>query len=141
LADHTEMAGMGDVEDPEGLQRVAYARRTLAELGFSQKGSGAAEKLVRDRTPEIITAQGRHPIVRVAVTDEELETLLRGKLQEEVAKFLGSGDPVELVDILEVVYGLASVAKVSVHQLEFWRHDKAVEQGSFEDGVVLIDVQ
>jgi predicted house-cleaning noncanonical NTP pyrophosphatase (MazG superfamily) len=135
------MAGVGDVEDPEGLQRVAYARRTLAELGVGHKGSRVAKKLVRDRIPEIIEARGQHPVIRQAVTDEELAALLKDKLQEEVIEFLESGDPMELVDILEVVYGLASVARVGVHQLELWRHDKAMERGSFENGVVLIDVQ
>lgn len=37
LADHTEMAGAGDVKDPEGLQRIFFARRILASLGYSHK--------------------------------------------------------------------------------------------------------
>ena len=37
LADHTEMAGAGDVKDPEGIQRIFFARRILASLGYSHK--------------------------------------------------------------------------------------------------------
>ncbi len=37
LADYTEMAGAGDVKDPEGVQRILFARRILASLGYSHK--------------------------------------------------------------------------------------------------------
>ena len=37
LAVPDEMAGMGDVEDPEGLARVKFARSTLASIGYSHK--------------------------------------------------------------------------------------------------------
>lgn len=39
LARREEMAGMGDVEDPEGLLRIEYARRVLERLGYSHKSS------------------------------------------------------------------------------------------------------
>ena len=34
LAVVDEFAGMGDVQDPEGLARIRFARRTLAALGL-----------------------------------------------------------------------------------------------------------
>jgi hypothetical protein len=37
LARVEEMAGGGDVQDPEGLARVDYARRALASIGYSHK--------------------------------------------------------------------------------------------------------
>lgn len=37
LATTDEIAGMGDVKDPEGLARVEYARRALASIGYSHK--------------------------------------------------------------------------------------------------------
>jgi hypothetical protein len=37
LADRTEIAGMGDVEDPEGLARIRFARAALASIGYSHK--------------------------------------------------------------------------------------------------------
>lgn len=37
LAVLDEMAGMGDVEDPEGLARVKFARSALASIGYSHK--------------------------------------------------------------------------------------------------------
>lgn len=40
LARTDEMAGMGDVEDPEGLARVKYARSALASIGYSHKVKG-----------------------------------------------------------------------------------------------------
>jgi len=40
LAVADEMAGLGDVEDPEGLARVGYARAALEAAGFSLKAGG-----------------------------------------------------------------------------------------------------
>lgn len=37
LARAEEMAGTGDVEDPEGLARIQFARRALASIGYSHK--------------------------------------------------------------------------------------------------------
>lgn len=37
LAIPDELAGMGDVKDPEGLARIEYARRALASIGYSHK--------------------------------------------------------------------------------------------------------
>ena len=46
-------------------------------------------KLVRDRIPEIIAAQGEKPIFRV-VDDREYTIGLEKKLEEEVAEYLES---------------------------------------------------
>lgn len=40
LAVPDEMAGMGDVTDPEGLARISYARRALDSAGYSVFGFG-----------------------------------------------------------------------------------------------------
>lgn len=37
LAVTDEMAGMGEVKDPEGLLRVAFARKALASISYSHK--------------------------------------------------------------------------------------------------------
>ena len=66
-----------------------------------------AEKLVRDKIPQIIRETGAEPLVRVA-DEAEYVQLLRRKLLEEVGEFLDSGATEELADILEVVLALAS---------------------------------
>lgn len=56
-------------------------------------------KLIRDKIPEIIAAQGEQAITHVA-TPEEYAMKLKEKLGEEVAEYLKDGNAEELADIL-----------------------------------------
>ncbi|MEV4119567.1 nucleoside triphosphate pyrophosphohydrolase [Micromonospora sp. NPDC049645] len=94
-------------------------------------------KLVRDRIPAIIEAAGRSPVIRRAEPREMLP-LLRAKLVEEVDEFLASDDPMELADVLEVVFALASRLNLSQTELEQARARKAADNGAFNDGVILL---
>ncbi|WP_227353786.1 nucleoside triphosphate pyrophosphohydrolase [Haladaptatus salinisoli] len=98
------------------------------------------DKLVRDRIPDIVEANGERPVTHVA-EGEEYDRRLAEKLDEEVAEFRDSGDPEELADVLEVVYALAARAGVSRDELERLRTEKVDERGGFEDGVVLERVE
>ena len=95
-------------------------------------------KLVRDRIPEIIRAEGAEPVVYTA-DPREYRSRLRDKLGEEVAEFLEADDaraPEELADVLEVVRALAADLGVEVEQLEKVRETKAAERGGFTGRVV-----
>jgi predicted house-cleaning noncanonical NTP pyrophosphatase (MazG superfamily) len=93
-------------------------------------------KLVRDRIPEIIRAEGLEPVIYTADA-EEYGSRLRDKLQEEVAEFIASdSDPEELADILEVLYALAQLTGISREQLEELRAVKAGKRGGFADRIV-----
>jgi predicted house-cleaning noncanonical NTP pyrophosphatase (MazG superfamily) len=93
-------------------------------------------KLVRDRIPEIIRAEGLEPVIYTADA-EEYGSRLREKLQEEVTEFIASdNDPEELADILEVVYALAEQAGTTREQLEKLRAVKAEKRGGFSDRIV-----
>ncbi|MFH1039211.1 MAG: nucleoside triphosphate pyrophosphohydrolase [PVC group bacterium] len=95
------------------------------------------EKLVRDRIPEIVTAdRGREAPFRTASRTEYLSFLME-KLKEEVAEFLESREPAELADIMEVVYHLAGEAGISPRQLEKLRARKAEERGGFGERKVM----
>ncbi len=68
----------------------------------------------------------------------EYATRLRDKLGEEVAEFLASdGDPVELADILEVVYALAADGGTGPDELDALRAAKAERNGAFRQRLVL----
>jgi predicted house-cleaning noncanonical NTP pyrophosphatase (MazG superfamily) len=96
-------------------------------------------KLIRDRIPEIIRADGLEPVIHVA-TPTEYTAALRDKLQEEVAEFLdaqAADDPEsslkELADVLEVVRALASAIGFDAERLETARADKAESNGAFDE--------
>ncbi|MGH3662488.1 MAG: nucleoside triphosphate pyrophosphohydrolase [Micromonosporaceae bacterium] len=96
-------------------------------------------KLVRDRIPELIKADGEEPKMRIA-SDEEYPALLRLKLLEEVQEFLDSDDPTELVDVVEVVRAIAKEKGVNATQLEKLRKRKEDERGGFNERAVLVEV-
>ncbi|MFI0373517.1 hypothetical protein ACH35V_37145 [Actinomadura sp. 1N219] len=111
-------------------------RRQGATTHHGKEGTGHAEKLVRDRIPEIIRKDGRRPETRVAGPDEHA-ALLRAKLYEEAGEYVASGDPGELSDLLEVVHALAAVHGISPEELEEQRSAKAVIRGGFVNRIVL----
>ena len=73
-------------------------------------------KLVRDRIPEIIEANGHKCETRV-LNDDEYLLELKNKLQEEVNEFLESGSVEELADILEVVHSLSAQFGTSIESV------------------------
>ena len=97
-------------------------------------------KLVRDKIPQICQNRGQMPITRT-LSEDEFVTELKKKLQEEVSEFLEHSNPAELVDILEVIYALATVHGVTKEQLEDMRLQKAEARGGFEDRVYLFEVK
>ena len=95
------------------------------------------EKLVRDRIPEIIAAdRGREASFRIA-SPGEYHRLLALKLQEEVGEYLSGREPVELADILEVVYALAEDTGLTPAELEEMRRQKAESRGKFLRRIVM----
>src|SRR5258708_36501265 len=90
-------------------------------------------KLVRDRIPEIIRAEGLEPVIYTADA-EEYGSRLRDKLQEEVAELIASdNDAEELADVLEVLYALAGLAGTSREQLDERRAGKAEKRRGSPD--------
>ena len=93
-------------------------------------------KLVRDKIPEIIKANGRECDIEI-VANEEKYKLLEAKLQEEVNEFLEDKNLEELADVMEVLFGLADSLGYSEEELLKARDKKRVERGGFKDGIVL----
>lgn len=97
-------------------------------------------KLVRDRIPEIITAQGKHCRCKV-LTEEEYLSALNAKLDEELAEYHESGSLEELADLLEVICALSVAKGSSPAELEKVRIEKALKRGGFDKKIMLIEVQ
>ena len=92
-------------------------------------------KLVRDRIPEIIAAQGEKPIFRV-MDNREYTVGLEKKLEEEVAEYLESKEIEELADVLEVLYALCEGH--SVDELRKVYEKKRAERGGFSKRILLL---
>ncbi len=97
-------------------------------------------KLVRDKIPEIIQKDGKYAEIE-KVKGEKLIELLKKKLDEELEEYKESGDIEELADLVEVVYGILHHSGVSSSQFESIRQEKNKKRGSFEDGIVLLQVR
>ena len=97
-------------------------------------------KLVRDKIPEIIRADGKECEVRIAEGKEKCE-LLEKKLMEEVNEFLEDKNLEELADVMEVLFGLAREIGYSEEDLIRKREEKNKERGGFKEGAILRSVK
>ncbi|MFT5874432.1 MAG: putative house-cleaning noncanonical NTP pyrophosphatase (MazG superfamily) [Clostridium sp.] len=93
-------------------------------------------KLIRDKIPEIIKATGKKFYAHYA-EKEDLLPLLETKLNEEVSEYLEAKNLEELADVMEVLFGLASVLGYSEEDLINKRNEKKESRGGFEKGIVL----
>ena len=91
-------------------------------------------KLVRDRIPEIIIADGKEPIVRTLNQDEYLKEL-DIKLNEEVAEYQIDKSIEEMADVLEVLYAIREARGHSIEELEDARKEKSDARGAFKNRI------
>ena len=103
----------------------------------------ACRKLVRDRIPEIIQAEGRHPVTRVLDEAGYRQALLDKLIEEatEAASASTASLPGELADVLEVLRALTSAAGMSWEQLLTLADDKRNRRGGFTGKVFLESVE
>ncbi|WP_291648027.1 nucleoside triphosphate pyrophosphohydrolase [Clostridium sp.] len=97
-------------------------------------------KLIRDRIPEIITADDKICEIEI-VSGIEKQELLEKKLLEEVNEYLEDKNLEELADIMEVLFGLANELGYSEEDLIKKRNEKLKERGGFKEGIILKSVK
>ena len=96
-------------------------------------------KLVRDRIPEIIEADGKVCICET-LSDEDYIYLLDQNLNEELAEYQESKSLEELADLLEVMQAVAKARGWTLEELERVRANKAAKRGGFEKKILLKEV-
>ena len=94
-------------------------------------------KLVRDKIPDMIRAQGEMPNIRILDTEEYL-CHLEAKLDEEAGEYHRDKTAEELADILEVVFALAEANGCSKEDLMEINQKKHDSRGGFEKRIFLI---
>ena len=97
-------------------------------------------KLVRDRIPEIIEAEGKTCVCDV-LSDEDYLRLLDQKLNEELAEYQESKSLEELADLFEVMRAVVKARGWTLEKLEQVRADKADRRGGFEKKILLKEVE
>ena len=93
-------------------------------------------KLVRDKIPENIEADGKFCKTRI-LSDEEYITSLEAKLNEEVAEYQADKNLEEMADVLEVLQAICIARGYSLDELESLRTKKANERGGFAKKIFL----
>lgn len=94
------------------------------------------DKLVRDRIPEVIAADGKQCKTRVLLESELQEHLLT-KLVEEVEECQKQPCIEEIADIIEVLRALADQLGSSIDEVEQARIEKLQKRGGFKKRLFL----
>lgn len=97
-------------------------------------------KLVRDKIPEIIQADGKTCKTRILLNEDYI-TVLEAKLNEEVAEYQENRNLEEMADILEVLQAICIARGHSLEELEAMRARKVKERGGFEKKIFLESVE
>lgn len=97
------------------------------------------DKLIRDKIPEIIEANGSKAVIEV-LDSENFQKYLNIKLAEELKEYQESGSTEELADLVEVVYALLDYKNISLEQFEAIRTSKNIERGAFKNRLLLKEV-
>lgn len=97
-------------------------------------------KLVRDKIPAIIQADGYNPYVKILNNQDYLKELVH-KLEEEVAEFKADLSIEEMADIKEVLIALREVLGWRAGEVEDVRRRKAASCGRFKKRLFLESVE
>lgn len=97
-------------------------------------------KLVRDKIPTIIEADGKTCITEI-LSEDQYRMKLDEKLNEECAEYQESKEIEELADLLEVIYAISKARGYTIDELECIRKDKRNKRGGFEKRIILKEVR
>ncbi|WP_336745295.1 nucleoside triphosphate pyrophosphohydrolase [Bacillus cereus] len=100
-------------------------------------------KLIRNKIPQIIIANGKTPTTRILPQGEYIKEICK-KTQEELTEYIEAKTKPdkleELSDLLELINALAKYEGTTLQEINNIRKKKAEERGGFSDRVFLIEV-
>jgi len=100
-------------------------------------------KLIRNKIPQIIKANGKTPTTRILTEDEYIKEICQ-KTEEELTEYLEAtakeNKLEELSDLLELINALAEHEGSTLEEINNIRKKKAEERGGVSDRVFLIEV-
>lgn len=98
-------------------------------------------KLVRDLIPDIIRAEGQHPVVEVIDDPRRLLELTLDKVVEEADELRRDRNVGELADTLEALMAAADRLNVSWEEVQAARRAKRAARGGFAAGILLHEIR
>ncbi|WP_410990414.1 pyrophosphohydrolase domain-containing protein [Bacillus cereus] len=100
-------------------------------------------KLIRNKIPQIIEANGKTPTTKILSKDEYIKEICK-KIEEELTEYLEANTKEhkleELSDLLEIINALAEHEGTTLEEINNIRKTKAEGRGGFSDRVFLIEV-
>lgn len=93
-------------------------------------------KLIRDKIPQIIEADGCEFDTHIADKQEYTEHLEK-KLLEEVSEYIEDKNIEELADVMEVIFALAENLGYTEEDLIKARNAKRYKRGGFKERIIL----
>ena len=96
-------------------------------------------KLVRDKIPQIIRAQGKTCVTEI-LSEEAYLQMVDAKLQEELTEYQESKSLEELADLLEVMEAAVKARGYTWEELTAVRDEKRQKRGGFADRILLKEV-
>ncbi|MDH8000851.1 nucleoside triphosphate pyrophosphohydrolase [Bacillus cereus] len=101
-------------------------------------------KLIRDKIPQIIKANGKTPTTRILPEEEYIKEICK-KTEEELTDYLEATTKEhkleELSDLLELLKALAEYEGTTLEEIDKIRKKKAEERGGFQNRIFLKDVK
>ncbi|OJD58706.1 phosphoribosyl-ATP pyrophosphohydrolase [Bacillus sp. N35-10-4] len=101
-------------------------------------------KLIRNKIPQIIKANGKTPTTRILSEDEYIKEICK-KTEEELTEYLEATTKEhkleELSDLLELINALAEYEGATLEEIDKIRRKKAEERGGFQNRIFLQDVK
>ncbi|KMQ06851.1 phosphoribosyl-ATP pyrophosphohydrolase [Bacillus cereus] len=101
-------------------------------------------KLIRDKIPQIIKANGKTPTTRILPEEEYIKEICK-KTEEELTEYLEATTKEhkleELSDLLELLKALAEYEGTTLEEIDKIRKKKAEERGGFQNRIFLKDVK
>lgn len=98
-------------------------------------------KLVRNKIPDIIKADGQVPTTRILNEDEYKKSLLN-KLVEEAREVLESNGSIEeLADVMQVLADIRQEFNIAGADIESARISKEAKRGGFDQRIFLEQVE
>lgn len=102
--------------------------------------AGDLPKLVRDRVPEFIEADGLDCSWH-RVDGQQLRDELAKKLVEEAKEFRDDPSLAELADVLQVIDDISVVYRLSMGDVKMYKRTKRKRRGGFQEGVILVSME